>query len=77
MSAYIVYYGTVNCDNHDRYPTHRITTFETAEQVEKFYAEFQEQIRDDDDEIIFRVFKGEEMRLTPVETITTYKLGAI
>lgn len=77
MSAYIVYFGTVNCDNHDNYPTHRITTFQTAEEVEKFYAEFKENIRDDDSKIDFRVFQGNELMLRAIETVTQYKLGNV
>lgn len=77
MDAFIVYYGTVNCDNHDSYPTHRITTFQTAEEVEKFYADFIETLREDDSKVEFRVFKGNEMMLKEVEKVTTYKLGEI
>lgn len=75
--SFIIYYGTVNCDNHDNYPTHRITWFQTPQEVEKFYAEFKKEIRDDDQNIDFRVFKGEEMMLREVKTVTEYKLTEI
>ena len=75
--SYIIYYGTVNCDNHDDYPTHRITTCETEQEVEALYKEFRENIRDDDQNIYFRVFKGHELRLRAVETVTRYKLGEV
>lgn len=72
---YFVYYGTVNCDNYDCYPTHIIKEFSTSEEVEAFYKEFQEGIRDDDDQIIFRVFGGNELHLSAVETVTEYRLN--
>lgn len=72
---YFVYYGTVNCDNHDSYPTHRVKEFSSSKEVESFYKEFKEGIRDDDSEIIFRIFEGKELNLNPVKTVTEYKLS--
>jgi hypothetical protein len=77
LMAFIVYFGTVNWDNHDRYPTHKIIVFETAEAVETFYTNFKNQIRCDDGEIEFRVFKGDEMAIRPIEIVTKYKLGEV
>jgi hypothetical protein len=76
--AYIVYYGTINCDDDlGNGPTHNITTFETPEDVEEFYKQFRKNIRDDDTYSYFRVFKGIEMMLREVKTVTSYKLGEV
>ena len=70
---FFVYSGKINSDNYGSH-THGITVFDSETEVLEFYKQFLAEIRTDDTEITFQVIKGVEMKLTPIEQITAYKL---
>lgn len=74
--TYFIYSGSINCDNYkSESPKHTIDVVETEEEVIAAYKEFKENTRDDDVAVEFRVFKGEELKLTPIQVETDFKLS--
>lgn len=71
---YFVYYGKVNPDNYDQYPTHVLKQFSSKDVVLRLYKEFQEGLRDDDDEVIFKVFEGKELSIKEKKIVTDWDL---
>lgn len=74
MDKFFVYSGKINSDNYEGM-THDISAFNSESEVLEFYQEFLAELTEDDTEIKFQVIKGVELKLTPVEKITTYKLS--
>ena len=72
--AFLIYYGHVNSDNHDRYPTHRMEARNTVKEVLELHKEFNECDHSDCSDVHFRVFKGTELRVVPKERVTEYEL---
>ena len=73
---FYVYYGYVSPDNYDASegPTYKIEEFKTAEAVEHFKREFEEDyLNDDCDNVIFRVFDGVERELKPKVIVDSYE----
>lgn len=75
MEKFFIYSGTRNPDNCDEV-THNITILNSEAEVLEFYNQFLADITKEDCDIEFRVIKGVEMKLTPVEKVTTYKLAS-
>jgi len=73
---YYVYYGYVSPDNYDSSngPTYEIKEIESKAGVIEFKKEFDEEMHDECANIIFRVFKGRECHLEPIEVVKDYKL---
>jgi hypothetical protein len=74
---FYVYYGYVspdNCDTSDG-PTYLLEEFNTEEEVIAFKEEFEENLNDETSHVIFRVIKGKELSVEPVEKVTTWKLS--
>ena len=71
-----IYSGYVSPDNYDssEMPCYTIEEFKTEDEVLDFKMEFDEGIDKECSHIIFRIFKGEEKKLEPVEVITKYNI---
>ena len=72
---YYVYYGHIHCDNHEYAPTWKIQPLVNQKEVLEFYEKW---LSNNDHEdclkCTFRVFKGDELDLTPCEKIVSYRL---
>ncbi len=73
---FFVYCGYVSPDHCDSSysPTYKLLSFNNEQEVLKYKVEFDENINSDCDNVIFRVFKGTELNLKPVEKVTEWKL---
>jgi len=70
--------GYCGPDNYtsDDGPILEVHEYKTAEEVAAAYAEFKEDIGEDDDysHITFRVIEGRERKMAAVEKVTKYKM---
>lgn len=71
---YYVYHGHVNADNHDIYPTHRLTWCRSEQDVVELRKAFEECDHKECQEVHFVVIRGEQMKLRPVKTVTDWEL---
>lgn len=74
---FYVYHGYVSPDNYDASngPTYVLDEFSTEEEVIAFKEEFDSNLNDETSNVIFRVIKGKELSVEPVEKVTTWKLS--
>lgn len=77
MSTFIVYYGAITPDNYDASEgdgPYKLVLCKTEAQVLKLRKEHEEERGPEDSKPIFRVFRGEELTLEPVKTVTEWVL---
>lgn len=73
---YFIYHGYVSPDNYDssEHPTYQLTVKQTESEVIAHHKEFLENLHDECCNEIYRVIKGDELLLKPMQTVTDYKL---
>ena len=71
---FYVYYGHVNADNHDIYPTHKLRECKTNQDVFKIKKEFDECSHEDCSDVVFKIVDGDECKLTPRKEVTHWDL---
>lgn len=73
---YYIYYGYVDSDTHDasEEPVYKIKECDSEEEVLSFRSEFDKELHDECDNIIFRVFEGKERTLVPKKIVESYEL---
>lgn len=73
---FYIYHGYVSPDNYDssESPVYELTEKNTEQEVIEHYKEFLSEIYDECSNVIYRVIKGTELQLRPVEKITDYKM---
>ena len=69
---FYVYYGHVNSDNHDRYPTHRLVLIANKERVVQLKKEFDECSHDDCSNVEFVVIEGKQLSIIPKTFVTDW-----
>lgn len=74
---FYVYHGYVTPDNYDSTysPTYKFSEFKTEQEVIEFKQAFEAEIPDECMNPIFRVISGKELKVEPVEIVTTWKLS--
>ncbi len=73
---FYIYSGYVSPDHYDASegPIYVIKNVASKEEVADFREEFQEEIRDECSNVIFRVFEGKERQLKAKDVVTRYEL---
>lgn len=73
---FYVYSGYVSPDNWDSSngPTHKLTSFDTADEVAEAKADFEASLNSECAHAIFRVIEGVERQLKPVEVVRSWSL---
>lgn len=77
MTKFYVIHGYAGPDHYtsDNGPVLRVSVFDTAESVERFYLEWKEETdRPEKGNHVFRVIEGVERILRPVEKVVEFKL---
>lgn len=74
---YFIYHGYVSADNYDpsERSTYKLTVKETEAEVIAHHKEFLEDLHDECCNEIYRIIKGDELLLKPVQIVTDYKLS--